>query len=78
MEQDILRRARNEKELYNKGINRKRYNAHFGRANWGQGYADIREKNIVSGVLKKGRMFWNWGVPVGTLLLIFIIMHQTT
>lgn len=55
MEQDILRRARNEKELYNKGINRKRYNAHFGRANWGQGYADIREKNIVSGVLKKGK-----------------------
>lgn len=55
MEQDISMRARNEKELYNKGISREKYNAHFGRAHWGKGYADIRKKNIVSEVLKKGK-----------------------
>lgn len=55
MKQDMLVRVRNEKELYNRGIDRKRYDAHFGRVRWGPGSADIRKKNIVSGVLEKGK-----------------------
>lgn len=55
MERDTLKRVRNEKQIYNKGIDRKKYNAHFERFGWGTGYAEARKKAIVSEVLKKGK-----------------------
>lgn len=56
MGKDMQARVEKERELYNKGIDRKKYNAHFGASVWGaDGYAEAREKNIVSKVLKRGK-----------------------
>lgn len=46
MGKDTISRVKKERELYNKGIDRKKYNAHFGRDNWGTGML-IYERKIL-------------------------------
>ena len=46
-------RAEKEKNLYNTGFSRKKYNSRLGHAQ--AGYAETRKKNVVCSVLKEGK-----------------------
>lgn len=42
-----------EKEVYNQGLNRKKYNQRFGHAQ--SGYSDERKNKVISDILKRGK-----------------------
>ena len=71
MGKDMQARVEKERELYNKGIDRKKYNAHFGASVWGQ--TDMQKpgkRTLCPRCLRGGRekIFWNWEVLAGIYL----------